>query len=464
MKPVKAKKKPISLLWFIIPGFCLILLFGKNFFSGPDLEELDSGQNHEKPGPKVSLFDVSEAEYAEYYDLPVPSVVEESSWGNDFDAGKGRDDAHRPSTRPDVTVQVPYDAVVDELGQRFRESTDPEQRRLAFNDLMDTLTVDNARAIRAQIAHLSPESHEYSMFHYKWGEIGGSEAVMHGAQTKKPDMGITLAGWASANPDAAMDWFESLPKYDRKNYANQAYMMRGLVHGLADSDPQRAVDFVYNLKKAGNRQTGRMMSVVASRKIHAEGVENTAAWTDSLPPGEMRDAARARVVWDLGKEDLGTAATWVEGFSHEKDAGLAVEAMAKVWASQDILGSVTWLESLEASGAKRKGLSAAYGYWGALEPESAGEYLNQLPVSPDRDFAINGFISGMVHKDPETAVIWAEEISNKGLREAAMVRAGHNFFRQSREAASDWLKGTALPEKAVQQLINQGKNHEGRGK
>ena len=105
--------------------------------------------------------------------------------------------------------------------------------------------------------------------------------------------------------------------------------------------------------------------------IFHDRVENTAAWTDSLPPGEMRDAARARVVWDLGKEDLGTAATWVEGFSHEKDAGLAVEAMAKVWASQDILGSVTWLESLEASGAKRKGLSAAYGYWGALEPESA---------------------------------------------------------------------------------------------
>jgi hypothetical protein len=122
---------------------------------------------------------------------------------------------------------------------------------------------------------------------------------------------------------------------------------------------------------------------------------------------------------------------------------------------------VTWLESLEASGAKRKGLSAAYGYWGALEPESAGEYLNQLPVSPDRDFAINGFISGMVHKDPETAVIWAEEISNKGLREAAMVRAGHNFFRQSHSAASDWLKGTALPEKAVKQLINQNKHREG---
>jgi hypothetical protein len=111
MKAVKAPKKPISLLWFIIPGFCLILFLGKIFFSGPDLQELDSGQNHKKPGPKVSSLDVSEAEYAEYYDLPVPSVVEESSWGNDFDAGKGRDDGSRPSPGQDVAVQIPYDAV-----------------------------------------------------------------------------------------------------------------------------------------------------------------------------------------------------------------------------------------------------------------------------------------------------------------------------------------------------------------
>ena len=38
--------------------------------------------------------------------------------------------------------------------------------------------------------------------------------------------------------------------------------------------------------------------------------------------------------------------------------------MAKVWAQNDIAGSVQWLETLEPGYARRKGLSAAYGYWG----------------------------------------------------------------------------------------------------
>ena len=104
--------------------------------------------------------------------------------------------------------------------------------------------------------------------------------------------------------------------------------------------------------------------------------------------------------------------------------------MAKVWAQNDIAGSVQWLETLEPGYARRKGLSAAYGYWGALEPESAGLYLNQqvntqteiLPLTDSSDLLTKS----------ETAVMWAEEITEKGLREAAMVRAGHHFFRRMR--------------------------------
>ena len=422
------------------------------------MPELDPGQKSEKPEPQASLFEVSEEEYAEYYDEPGTAIVEETSWGSDFNEETGREGSSGPSFEQDVAVQVPYDAAVDSLGRRFREATDSEQRQLAFKALMDSLTVDNARAIRAQIAHLDSDSYEFREFHYQWGKIGGSEAVIHGAKTKKRDMGITLAGWTSSDPDAAFRWFNSLEKYNKKNYANQAYMMRGLVHGLTDTDPERATNFVFELKEAGDKQSGRMMSVVAGRLVHAQGAEETAAWTESLPPGELRNVARARVVWDFGKEDLGAARAWVEGFANEPDAGLGVEAMAKVWAGQDIFESVTWLESLDPSSAKRKGLSAAYGYWGGLEPDSGAQYLNQLPITPDRDFAINGYISGMAHKDPETAVIWAEEISNKGLREAAMVRAGHHFFRSNEQAATDWMNGTALSEKAVKELVN-AQNH-----
>jgi len=34
----------------------------------------------------------------------------------------------------------------------------------------------------------------------------------------------------------------------------------------------------------------------------------------------------------------------------------------------------------------------------------------------DRDFALNGFAHGLVHKDPEGAMAWANEISNENFR------------------------------------------------
>ncbi len=463
MNSDKHQKRSLNPLAVTISVLLGILLVGRLFLPKPDLSDPEASAQLEESGADVTspgFWDVPESELAEFYEGPKPSIVEETlNWKEDYDETVGESSVDAPPK----AVQVPFDPAVAELGQRFKSAQDPESRRAAFDAMMSAMTRENARAMREQVAHLHHESHEFKEFHYRWGKIGGADAVMNGAHTKKPDMLVTLAGWASAEPDAAMNWYKSLPEYDRKNYANQGYMMRGLVHGLTDADPGRALEFVQHLHKTQNRQKGHMVAVMTGRIVKARGPEATAAWTDSLEPGPVRAVARARVVWDLGKRDHGAAVSWVEGFSHESDAPLGVEAMAKVWAQNDIAGSVQWLETLEPGYARRKGLSAAYGYWGALEPESAGLYLNQQATTPDRDFAINGFISGLAHKDPETAVMWAEEITEKGLREAAMVRAGHQFFRRNEQAATDWMQGTPLSEKAMKQLVdanNQRKAHE----
>ena len=458
MSSSKHQKGSANFLAITIFVLLVILLLGRMFLPVPDLSESrTSKQLAEKKADETSpeFWDVPESDYAEFYDEPKPSIVEEAlNWKQDYDELVGE----RSVDVSPKAVQVPVNSLVAELGQKFKSAEDPDSRKIAFQAMMSALTRENARSMREQVSHLHPDSPEFKEFHYRWGKIGGSDAVMYGQQTKKPDMLITLAGWASAEPDAATDWFSNLPKHDKKSFANQGYMMRGLVHGLTDNDPSRALDFVQALHETNHHQKGHMVAVMTGRIVHAKGPEATAAWADSLPEGPVRAVARARVVWDLGKQDHGAAAAWVEGFSHEPDAPLGVEAMAKVWAQNDIAGSVQWLETLEPGYARRKGLSAAYGYWGALEPESAGLYLNQQVNTPDRDFAINGFISGLAHKDPETAVMWAEEITEKGLREAAMVRAGHHFFRRNEEAAKDWMQGTPLSDKAMKQLVD-ANNH-----
>ena len=443
--------------WILVPCVALYWVLGVIFKSGPGSSGPDSVQQ-----------------------------AKTLSGGNSVSRGQSKKvlsshsikDAPGQFAAPDASqerrelFEVAHDPVIEELGWRFRESPDPEERKLAFKDFLSRLTVRNAKAMRAQIAHLSPKSREFSEFHYAWGKIGGSDAVMYGAETKEPDMLITLAGWTSANPDAALDWFNSLEKKN-KSYKNQSYLMGGLVHGLTDADPDRAIDFVLNLKDTGQKlpprlmhysQGGRMMGIVTDRLLEVQSLADTAAWADSLPEGGFRSAARARVIRDFAREDLVGASAWVEAFSNEPDGISAVQVMAKAWASEDIPNSVTWLETLDGSRGKSEGLSAAYGFWGAKEPESASEYLNNQNDSKERDFAINGFISGLAHKDPENAVLWAAQISNPGLREAAMVRAGHHYFRQDHQAATQWLNGSGLSEGAVKQLINPKGPHGGQKK
>ena len=73
-------------------------------------------------------------------------------------------------------------------------------------------------------------------------------------------------------------------------------------------------------------------------------------------------------------------------------------------------------------------------------------------VSDDRNFAINGFISGLAHQDGEAAVAWAAEITDQGMRQAAQVRAAQNYFKHNQEAATQWFADSGLPETAWYQV------------
>ena len=69
-------------------------------------------------------------------------------------------------------------------------------------------------------------------------------------------------------------------------------------------------------------------------------------------------------------------------------------------------------------------LSAAFGRLGGgvggIEYQAAVTRLNSLNKGRDRDFAINGLAHGLVGKDPDTALEWANSISNEGFRKVVV--------------------------------------------
>jgi hypothetical protein len=350
--------------------------------------------------------------------------------------------SRRPLTESDIL----------ELGRQFKNPLDPIQRRLAFARLLEGLTVDNALQIREQIAHLDGESAEFREFHYAWGAIGGSDAVLNGTETKERDMAATLAGWASADPAAAMNWFNSLPEKNEKFSAQD--LKTGMIHGLANNDPSLAASYVFKFAEGGDGQAEKMLGIVTEKVLQVSEPAEAADWAAGLPDSALRASAMDRVAHDYVAKDPVAAAAWAEQFAGDSKNARVIEEVGDEWAERDPKASIAWLESLDPGEGKSQGIGSALGEWVKKDPEAASQYLIDMPNSQERDYAISGFSSRLAWEDPASAITWADEITDPGKRSETLVQAGQALFRRDAEATRIWLPSSGLSPEAQEKVLN----------
>ena len=335
--------------------------------------------------------------------------------------GRAGNDARDPGApqRP-----VLSDQDIAALGETFRKSPNPIERRLAFSRLLEALTPENALLMREQIAELPADSAEFREFHYAWGAIAGAEAVMHGAETDKQDMAATLAGWAGADPDAATRWFQSLEQDSDKSGANKNNLAAGMVHGLSNADPELATRFILDLAAAGDGKATWMIGIVTGKVLGAEGPAGAAAWAQGLPPGSVKAEA--------------------------------VNQIARDYARNDPQAAVSWLVSLPTGGDTSRGMQSAFSTWAERDPGSAGQYLNQMPPSAGRDWAVSGYAPRVAHEDPASGIEWVGAINDPGVREQTLLRTAQVFYHHGdKQAVREWLPNSGLSPEAQKQVLSQ---------
>ena len=352
------------------------------------------------------------------------------------------------------------------LGEELRRATSPIDRRLVFSRLLEGLTAENALAIREQIAHLHHHSAEFREFHYAWGALSGTEAIMFGATTEEDDMSPALAGWASADPSAAIAWFEGLDMEkdagfdplikDRKIPADdlRGHLMRGLVQGLADADPNRASDFVLAMVRAGHRGAEHMMHGVAEAVLRAGAPADAAAWAEQLPAGPGRNIAMHRVADRYVDADPIAAAAWAEKFSHRPESAGVIAEVAANWSHEDLQAALDWLTDLPEGSGQSAGLRRTLHDWAHRNPTEASKYLTTMPASDAKDAAISGFSRRVAWEDPEAAITWAQTISSEDERNGTMIGVGRAWARRDATAAAEWAASSGLPEDVQRAIFN----------
>ena len=339
----------------------------------------------------------------------------------------------------------------EHLARQAASDPDPLNRRLAFARILESLTAENAIAIREQLVAAGTSGDDWRDFNYRWGALGGREVVEFAAVSEERDMNDALTGWASADPTGAMAMLADLPENMK---GSRDSLTASVVEGISHQDPALATDFVLRLAADGNRHSERLIDIVARQALRADGHERAAAWSETLPDGPVKAAAMDRVADTYVRKDPEAAARWAQAFATEEYAARAIEEVGDGLARRDPVAAADWLGDLPAGRGQNVGLQSVFGDWEDRDPVAAGEYLMKMPQSAKRDSAISGFSRGYAWQDPQTAIAWAEDISDPGLRRSTLTSAGQAFFRRDPKAAKTWLANADLPPEAKKAIQN----------
>ena len=342
---------------------------------------------------------------------------------------------------------------IEELVLASIKSSDPIERRRAFDRILqemqqDSFTVEQAMTIRKVMHNNKASGDQWRDFDYAWGANDPEAAVAYIEQiSEQYRNGYTsnmLPGLASVEPQTAIDLVAGMEGEVRRRMTGR------LIEGLADNDIGVATEYVFGLAENEDPHTTQHMRKLAREVVDNEGLEGGLSWAENLEEGPLQGAALWQVANEFANEDPEAASLWAEQFVGQEQNSRLFGEVVREWDDRE--AAEAWVDSLEPGQGQRDALSAVFGFKGANQPHEAVQEIIDMPVSQDRDFAINGFISGLASQDGESAVIWAAEISDPGMRESAMIRAGRHFFRQDHQAAVEWFNASGLPEDSLSHM------------
>ncbi|MDB4652719.1 hypothetical protein OAE39_00420 [Akkermansiaceae bacterium] len=176
---------------------------------------------------------------------------------------------------------------------------------------------------------------------------------------------------------------------------------------------------------------------------------------ESLEPNEQAKV-RPELLRGLVDNDAAIATDYIydssdlENYSWRPMAELTRELVK----DKGLEPTLDWADELPPGPQRRDAWSSAYAVWASKNPVAAGESLNQLPDGEDRNLAINGFVSAHVHQDGEMAMTWIDAISEPGLRDAAMIRVGRQYFQRDPAAATQWYSSGGVAPSIWEQVRN----------
>ena len=302
----------------------------------------------------------------------------------------------------------------EEEDEEEEERLDPEEEE-ALNRFLAQITLENWRQARTELLSaykdgtITKNPYVENEFWNQVGEVGGQKVADELLNHSDPAYTKILGGWGKADPQALLDYFSEL---DLKDPEIQKYLDQTHSRELSffDQFSSGILDGLVTGNNAGKIDDDQLNDI---NEIVGHFLESDPMKGESL----MREFTE-RVIKDRGLETL---KAWVSGYEEPELQAATAQRVIESGAFDDKpLEAVKFANSLASDKAKRSGLSSAYARLASgvngHNPNLTAQELNAMKDGIERDFALNGFAHGLVHRDPERALQWANSISNQNFR------------------------------------------------
>ena len=279
-----------------------------------------------------------------------------------------------------------------------------------------------------------------------------------------------VALWAAEDSESALLWLES----NAQGIARLETLNSGITL-WSQQDPDAAAAWIDGMANDGSKETAAK-ALATNWASHAP--EDAAAWVNALPRGTIKDEAAAALIESWGATDPESATVWAlqeatlygnkelltqsirqyttadptatEAFLREmaksSTASAPIQAYVQTLAQQDPNAAADWLTNLPKSDPLYKAdhNRTLLQEWSRSDSVAASAWLNEKPLGPERDAAIQGFSSTMQAFEPEAVAAWSNTISNPELRVESLQSSIQKWAHTQPHQALDWVKSADL--------------------
>jgi hypothetical protein len=281
----------------------------------------------------------------------------------------------------------------------------------------------------------------------------------------------------------ALAVMQSLPKGRTKDLATKGISLHLSIAGDGDRDTQAAWDLVSGIGDTGIRTAAQNSDILKwwAKKYPDAAIQ----WMLTLPAGKSKDLALQRisegmyydnpqaawylasvigdegirfqakrfVAWEWYKRDRAAARLWMLSLPEGPARDIALHGVSDGLSMSDRQDGMDLKLRISDTGLRTEFLDSEACHWCSKDRAAATQWMQSLPVGPNKDLIAKGMSRALAANDPQAAMDMASGIDDSKLRTTTLKNVVEQWSKKDPAAATQWINGSPLPQEVKTQLL-----------